>query len=183
MNKRKHSSPLALPREGSKHIGIYRVGEGRGVVDISSDEFNATNNIDGVIRIIKDEYTSIDPSLPFYTHFNLEFCGHRIGSTYALPRIIAQGHFRSHDDEVTPTLNFDNCYIATCTSVREHVPYRTLREKDFLYSMKHIKDPESLKKAILKRYQVSMPELSREQILKMGVAITTLRITGRMIPR
>lgn len=148
-------------------------------MDIDASAFNTTHNIEGVIRIPNELYDSIDGSLTRFTHFNLEFCGNRIGATYALPRILTHGYFRSEGDERPPTLSFDDIYVARCVSVREHVPYSAIHEKDFRYAMRLIGDADSLKKEMLFRYGVSMPLLTKKDIISRGVSITTLRILKR----
>jgi hypothetical protein len=84
-------------------------------------------------------------------------------------------YFRAPGNEVLPILSFTNVYTGTVIHKREHVPYKALHAEIFQYSMKHIKNVAELKKAILRRYRVSMPNLSDEEILRRGVGITTIR--------
>ena len=173
---KKHASPIAVTREGFSET--YRIREGDVLLQVNAHEFETVHHLNGIIRILNEEYDGIDRTLPFLTHFNLEFVGNRIGGRNALPRIITQGYYRAPGDEVTPILSFDNVITGVCIRMREHVPYKALRDEDFTYSMKHIKNVADLKKAILRRYRVSMPNLSDEEILNLGVAITTLRLDG-----
>lgn len=172
----KHKSPIALPR--SHGADIYRILKGDTISEVDAHEFEVAHHVDGGIRILNDEYAHIDRTLPFFTHFNLEFSGHRIGAKYVLPCIITQGYYRAPGDEVLPVLSFDDVLTGTCVSKREHVPYRALHEADFRYSMKHIQNVADLKRAILHRYSISMPNLTESEILKLGVALTTLRLEG-----
>ena len=48
------------------------------------------------------------------------------------------------------------------------------------FSFSHIKDVESLKKAIIDRYSSSMPNLSKEEILSLGISLTKLKIIGKL---
>ncbi len=169
----KHKSPIALQR--SHGPDIYRIRKGETISEIASHEFDIAHHSDGVIRILDEEYGDINRTLPFFTHFNLEFSGHRIGAKYMLPRIVKQGYYRGPEDEVLPVLSFNDVLVGTCVGVREHVPYKALREVNFLYSMKHIQDQSELKKAILRRYRVSMPNLTQEEIFNLGVSVTTLQ--------
>jgi hypothetical protein len=130
------------------------------------------------MRILEEEYMGIDSTLPYFTHFNLEFAGNPVGGRMFLPRVLTQGYFRAPGDEVLPILSFANVYTGTVTHKREHVPYKALHSEIFHYSMKHIKNVAELKKAILRRYRISMPNLSDEEILKRGVGITTIRMEG-----
>ena len=129
-----------------------------------------------LLRILNHEYASIDHRLPYFTHFNLEFGGHKIGSKVVLPRIVRRGYFRSPDDEVIPVLSFKNVYCGTVVRKREHIPYESLQSEIFKYSMKHIQNSEQLAATILERYQTSMPLLSKAEILERGVGMTTIRL-------
>lgn len=180
MSHGKHQSPVALVREGEHFHNVYRISDGDAVFDVHAHTFDSASHIDGVIRIVREEYSEIDTSLPYFTHFNLEFGGHKIGARYALPKIIERGYYRSSDDEVPPTLSFNKALVGVCVRVCEHVPYQAFRPEDFRYSMKHIQNVEQLKKAIIARYSVSMPDLSEKEILLRGVAMTILRIDGAL---
>lgn len=178
MRHHRYYSPLALPRNSIQENEQYQLIHNGDISWVSAHDFDIAHNVDGDIRILDDEYPEIDTSLKFYTHFNMEFGGHRIGKRYGLPHIIKQGYFRSQTDEVLPLCSFDNSLVATCVQVREHIPYRSLQDSNFEFSMKHIKNISDLKGAILKRYKVSLPNLSEEEILSFGVGITVLQLDG-----
>lgn len=170
-------SPIALKREGRMSECTYVILENGITTSVSALLYNAKHGVDGAIRIQKDEYEQIDTALPFYTHFNLQFCGHRIGSTYALPRILTQGYFVDDADQLPPLLSFEGALMGTCTKVQEHIPYNMITNDIFRYSMRHIQSVDELKSAILRRYKISMPSLSDEKILSLGVSITTLKFS------
>ncbi len=108
MTHGKHYSPITLKREGEKFKNIYRIKQDVYDTDVNATAFNLAHNIDGIIRVPNELYASIDSSQSRYTHFNLEFSGHRIGHTYALPRVLRHGFFRSEGDEEPPVLSFDD---------------------------------------------------------------------------
>ena len=170
----RHHSPIVLPRSYGKEF--YRLRRENGIEEIDPDIFHKRYHIDNAIRIINDEYQFIDTTLPFFTHFNMEFSGNPIGARMLLPRIVTQGYFRHNADEVLPILSLSHTLIGVVVSKREHVPYKSLYDEVFRYSMTHIKNVEQLQQAILKRYRVSMPDLSDEEILARGVGITRLRL-------
>jgi hypothetical protein len=148
-----------------------------GVVNETSAELvHAKLGFFNCLRILKEEYEGIDPLLPFFSHFNIEFAGNPIGKRYALPKILVQGYYRSDEDELPPLLSFDGMLYGMTTNVRDHIPYERLTPEDFRYSMRHIKTPEELKLAILARYRVSMPHVPLPELLTMGVAITTIKL-------
>ncbi len=174
---RLHRSPLALPRaHGPENYRIVRADGS--VYEINAHTFDIRHDFTLCIRILDEEYKDIDGTLPYFTHFNLEYAGNPIGGRAFLPRIITRGYFRATGDEVLPTCSFANIYTGTVVRKREYVPYEALHAKIFQYSMKHIKNVDELKQAILRRYRVSMPNLSDEEILKRGVGITTIRLEG-----
>lgn len=178
-NHRAHRSPLALPR--SHGPDIYRVLRNDGSIsEIDAHQFDVVHGFATCMRILEEEYSGIDITLPYFTHFNLEFAGNPVGGRMFLPRVLTQGYFRAPGDEVLPVLSFANVYVGAVIHKREHVPYKALHEEIFRYSMKHIQNVGELKKAILRRYRVSMPNLSDEEILKRGVGITVLRMDGKV---
>ena len=170
----RHASVLATKRGGAKTASTYTILEGGVTNIVSAALLDAKLGVAGSIRIRESEYDDIDPYHGYFTHFNLEFSGHRIGKRYALPKILVSGYYKSDEDELPPLLSFEGIYFSTAIKVIEHVPYKALRLEYFAHSMRHIKNEEELRRAILKRYLVSMPGLSEERILSMGVSITTL---------
>lgn len=179
--QRKHHSPLALKR--SHGPDMYRfLSEHGGIEEVDAHTFDVSRGFSGgCMRILEEEYAGINSTLKYFTHFNLEFAGNTVGAHMFLPRIIMQGYFRAPGDEVLPILSLKGVYAGTVVHKREHVPYKALRHEIFQYSMKHIQNVTELKKAILRRYRVSMPNLSEEEIIKRGVGITTIRLEGGLL--
>ena len=172
-----HHSPLALPRSAGPDLVRIKVGDGT-IEAYDAKKFADHYHVDTLIRILNGEYPFINHDLPFFTHFNMEFGGHKVGSRVLLPRILTQGYFKGEDDEVLPVLSLKNIYIGTVVKKREHIPYHALAHDVFKYSMKHIKDEKQLKEAILKRYRVSMPLVSDKEILSRGVGMTVIKLDG-----
>ena len=181
MSKARHVSPLALARSHGPDIYRIRVGKDK-IKEIEASIFHSKQHIDNAIRILDAEYAYIDTTLPFFTHFNLEMSGHSIGAKMILPRIVSQGHYRGPHDEVLPILSLKNILVGAVVSKREHLSYETLHDEIFEYSMKHIKNVDQLKRAMLRRYTVSMPDLSDAEILARGVASTTIQLEGIFHP-
>ncbi len=172
-----HHSPLALPRSAAPDV-VRLEGEGGVIEEYDAIGFTRHFGISTIVRILNDEYPYIDHDLPFLTHFNMEFGGHKPGAKVILPRILRQGYFKDDEDEVLPILSVKNVYRGTVMKKREHVPYDALLPEAFKYSMKHIKSPAELKQAILRRYGVSMPLLSDDEILARGVGMTVIKLEG-----
>ncbi|MFQ5475121.1 MAG: hypothetical protein ACE5DM_04760 [Candidatus Nanoarchaeia archaeon] len=160
------------------HNLMMRYLDGGRTASVPHKAFFRDNKIESNIRLRKEDFDSLPKDRKYLTHFNLQCANHLVGKVYALPLIVKHGHFRE-DKELPPVLSFKNCPVAECTEVRQNVPYDDLTEDDFKNSFPTIKNVDQLKKAILKRYIESMPELSEEKILSMGVAITKLKIICR----
>ncbi len=140
-----------------------------------------TLGVEGIIRIHAKDY-ALFPDGNRFTHFNLEYSGHKPGSLYVLPRILRPGYLRKNGDERPPLLDFSNCYLARCLSIREKVAYKSLLLSGFSSSLKNIKTVPDLQREILWRYTHSLPDSSSEEILERGVSITELEITGKTPP-
>lgn len=140
---------------------------------------NKEIGIKNLIRLQKKDFASIK-SQKIITHFNLEKSNHEINMVYLLPKILSSGYYISESDFLEPELDFENCYVAKCLEVRENLSYDDLSEKDFQYSFENIKNIETLKKEILFRYSKSLPNLSKEEILNLGISLTKLEILGKL---
>jgi hypothetical protein len=147
-------------------------------VSISMEEFHQKFNVDGVIRIPKQEFDLITDQMKRFTHFNIQYCAHNEGEKYVILKIDQPGFFDG-TNERQPIFN-NEIYLETkCVRVKNYIPYEELKDSDFQYSLSHIYDVASLKKAILKRYEQSLAHVSDDQKLALGVSITELEITRR----
>jgi len=151
--------------------------EGNKLFSLNKKQFYHKHRLDGIIRISKEDQQYYPKGIKYLTHFNLQYCHHMKGRIYALPVILKSGHLTSKE-EVLPILSFKGCLIAKCLSVRNNVNYNCLTKNDFKFSSRNISTVPELKRAILRRYTISMPELSAEDIISLGVSITTLKILG-----
>lgn len=172
-------SALPTKRSSDYTDGSYIYIENGITTVTGANLLDAKLGVDGSIRIRKEEYDNIETYLPYYTHFNLEYAGNRIGARYAMPRIMVQGYYRDEDDELPPLLSFENILYGVCVRKKERIPYHELTPTDFAYAMRSIKTTDDLKRLMLSRYKVSMPNLLPEEILKLGVSVTTLRLDAR----
>ena len=173
--------PQYLKRSSTLTDLNYVLFEDGLTVTVRCNLYHAKIGVDNAIRIRKEEYDDIDIYLQYFTHFNLEYGGMKIGQKYALPKILVQGYYKSDEDELPPLLSFEDFLIGTCVRVKENVAYDELTAVDFEYSMRSIRSPKDLQNAILRRYRVSMPLLSDQEIIKMGVSVTTLRFERRSV--
>lgn len=150
----------------------------KGVIKkVSRKTFFEKHFVDKMLRLRQEEFENIREGVFYFTHFNLQYTDHFVGEVFALPLIVTPGYYNSKT-EVLPILCFEDCFVGKCVGVRNNIVYDDLCEEDFKFSVAHIKTVEQLKKAILNRYSQSMPELSTEKIISLGVAITTLKLIG-----
>jgi len=140
------------------------------------DQEEFLNNIwvDGIIRIQKNEWDFIDRAQNIIDHFNLQVSYHKAWKKYALIKI-NKPWFYTKEKEQLPDLSWKDIIITECIMVKEKLSYDDLKDYNFTYSFKNIKSIDELKKAIIARYSISMPELSNEEILEKWVSLTRLQ--------
>ena len=133
------------------------------------------HHVNGIIRIHHQEIVNLLPSQTKLTHFNLEISHHKPGLSYGLATILKPGFYKQCGEEQLPLLARQCTVQATCYEVLEQVAYTELTDEDFTHSFAHIKTVSELQNVILQRYTQSLPDLSPEKILSLGVAITRLQ--------
>jgi len=157
-------------------ILVYQDGE---EVRVSKKKITEKLGVVSMIRIPDSEYESIDSSKEYFAHFNLAHAEHETGSLYALPRILRNGKLDGIE-ETPPLLSFENIYIAECMEVEYDLPYEKLKQRHFIFSMNGIKDTESLKDIIVRRYSLSRPNYNKEELLAKGVTFTLLKFIKKI---
>jgi len=150
------------------------------IIEVNKKKFDSKNNIEGVIRIHEKDYPFIPSDTPYFTHFNLQNSRNIINEIYALPKIIKPGYFNKNGKEVLPILSFENCYIGKCISIDEEINYNKITLDHFKYSLTNIQSVKELKKEIIFRYSISMPDLTEKEIITLGVAITNIKIISKL---
>ncbi len=144
------------------------------IASLNIKKFLEKYNVYSIIRIQKEDFIFLKTKPKILTHFNLQFTNHQKGKKYALLLIIKPGSFDKKKD-TPPILSLENIYVAECIETRNNINYDQLNKEDFRYSFPNIKNVEQLKKVIVKRYNQSMKDLSKEKILSLGVGITKLK--------
>ena len=164
-------------RETNDSLKLRYFEDGK-IKEMTHEDFNTSLRVEGSIRIHKKDFKLLPQHQKILTHFNLEVCYHKVGKMYALPIILERGYLKKNGEELTPLLDISNCKLSRCIDVKEYVKYDELSEEDFKFSFPHIKSIEDLKKEILWRYSQSLPDHSNEELLELGVSITTLELMG-----
>ena len=166
-------------RKRSFHPDELLIKFGKQIKYSNLKEFLQKHEVDGIIRIREEDFVFLETNLEFLTHFNLQSTGHKKGKIYALSLIVKQGFFDGKK-EVSPILSFEKYFIAECLEVKNKFKYEDLKQEDFEYCFPNIQNVAQLKKVIVKRYSESMPNLSQQKILSMGIAITKLKIIKKI---
>jgi len=161
-----------------RNLNIVRVQNGADVTDVSVETMFHLYGIDNIIRIRETEFTRIQRHREYLTHFNLQCCHHFVGRRYGVV-LISQPGYLDGENEILPVLRLQPMIIGECIEVRNNEDYEDIGDDDFMFSFDHIKSVDSLKKVILKRYRESMPLLSPDRILSLGVSVTKLKIISQ----
>lgn len=154
---------------------LIRIEKSKGERYIDPKNIFKKLGVVGFIRIQENEFEKIDIRKKFFAHFNLEQTGHKVGKKYALVRTLRHGSYGANvKTEEPPLLSLDKIYIAKCVQVENFISYSSLNLKYFEHSLKEIKDPKSLQKAIIDRYKESRKDLTQREIVNKGVGFTLL---------
>ena len=152
--------------------------KGKSIISENIDVFLKKYNVHLTISISLSDFKLIKKNMNRYTHFNIQYTGHKPGKHYLLVKIHKRGYF----DGITfkqPIYNNNNFILAKCLSTQNYIDYVDLKEKVFEHSLSNIKNINALKKAIKRRYKKSLAHLSDAEKLSLGVAITELKIIKR----
>jgi transketolase len=133
-------------------------------------KFQKEHKVDGIIRISKDDfdYFLLEDKI---THFNLENSNHKKGAVYLVLKILRNGSLNK-SKEVLPLLDLKSKIKFKCVFVKEKIAYKSLKQNSFEFSKQ--KSVDELKKSIVKNYSISLPEVSKEDLSKLGVSMTIL---------
>ena len=137
---------------------------------VKKDEFLKKHSADGIIRIRQDDFNFFSKN-DFVTHFNLEKSNHKKEKTYLVMKIKKPGFFTDKKEQL-PVLESKNMLKFICTNVKENTDYKQISKDNFKNS--YVNSVDSLKNKITKNYSTSLPSISKQELLKRGVSITSL---------
>ena len=152
--------------------------KGKNIISENIGVFLKKYNAHHGIQILHSDFKLIKKNMNRFTHFNIQNTGHKPGKNYLIMKIHKRGYF----DGITfkqPIYNSNNFILAKCLSAQNNIDYVDLKEKVFEHSLSNIKNINTLKKAIKRRYKKSLAHLSDTEKLSLGVAITELKIIKR----
>ena len=171
MKKRLNRYPTKLKK-------IY-FRKGKNIISENIDVFLKKYNVHLTISILHSDFKLIKKNMNRFTHFNIQYAGHKPGKNYLIMKIHKRGYF----DGITfkqPIYDSNNFILAKCLSAQNNIDYIDLKKKDFEHSLSNIKNINTLKKAIKRRYKKSLAHLTDTEKLSLGVAITELKIIKRL---
>ena len=152
--------------------------KGKNIISENTGVFLKKYNVHLCIQILHSDFKLIKKNMIRFTHFNIQNTVHKPGRNYLIVKIDKRGYF----DGTTykqPILSSNNFILAKCLAVQNNIDYVDLKEKVFEHSLSNIKNINTLKKAIKRRYKKSLSHLSDTEKLSLGVAITELKIIKR----
>ena len=152
--------------------------KGKNIISKNKDVFLKKYNVHHCIKILRSDFKLIKKNMNRFTHFNIQYSEHKPGKNYLIMKIHKRGYF----DGITfkqPIYNSNNFILAKCLSAQNNIDYIDLKKKDFEHSLSNIKNINTLKKAIKRRYKKSLAHFSDTEKLSLGVAITELKIIKR----
>ena len=152
--------------------------KGKNIISENENVFHKKYNIHFVIKLLHPDFRLIKKNMIRLTHFNIQYTDHKSGENYLIARIYKQGYF----DGITtkdPILDSNNFIFTKCLSVQNNIRYVDLKKKVFAHSLSNIKNINSLKKAIKRRYKKSLAHLSDNEKISLGIGITELKIIKR----
>jgi len=157
---------------GGNTILVFR--DGKEVLE-KRDKLLAYLGVDGIIRIRENEYREIDTAKKYFAHFNLECTNHEVDKKYIFGKIIRAGSYNvTNGMEILPLISLENAYTVKCLDAKNYLTYKDITPEYFLYSLPSIQNVNELKSIIFARYSESLPNLSKEEIEKLGVGYTLL---------
>ena len=167
------------PKNWAKTYSKIYLRKGKNFISKNLNVFLKKYNVHSFIRILPLDFKLIKKNINRFTHFNIQNTINKPGKNYLIIRIHKQGYY----DGITykqPILGSSNFILAKCLSVQNNIDYVNLKKNVFKYSSSNIKNIDTLKKAIKRRYKKTLTHLSDTEKLSLGVAITELKIIKRL---
>ena len=152
--------------------------KGKNIISRNRSIFCKKYNVHCDIKILRSDFKLIKKNMNRFTHFNIQNSIHKPGKNYLIIKIHKQGYFDGTTYKHS-ILDSNNFIFAKCLSVKNNIDYVNLKEKVFKYSLSNIKNINTLKKAVKRRYKKTLSHLSDTEKLSLGIAITELKIIKR----
>ncbi len=162
-----------LPLSTASHVGVV-AGAGERVT--RTEDLLRRLKVDGLIRLHAADFRLLAGAGPMFTHFNLESTSNTAGCRYAILPIVKPGRRLPNGREVLPVVDPTYFRMGTCVETIQRVALTAVTAEHFAESLPTIKTSESLRSALLKRYTGMFPNLTEDDIVARGCALTRLRL-------
>lgn len=149
--------------------------KGKKIISQNVTTFLKKNNVNRIIRLQKKDFNLLKKNKIKYTHFNIKKTVHKKGDKCLIVKIIKPGFFNGKISKQPIFSSFETIY-AKCLSSKNNLKYNKIKNSNFKYSLKNIKNIEDLKKAMIRRYKKSLFHMNNKEKLSLGVGITDLKI-------
>ena len=173
----KKFNPHTFNRYPKKLKKIY-FKKGKNIICENSNVFLKRNNVHRVIHLLHQDFKLIKKNMNKFTHFNIQDTSHERGKNYLIIKINKGGYYDGTTYKQC-ILDSNNFILVKCLFAKNNIDYVDLKEKVFKHSLNNIKNVNTLKKAIKRRYKETLAHLSDAEKLSLGVAITELKIIKR----
>ena len=161
-------------------LGEIYFRKGKNIISKNRAVFLKKYNVHHIIQILRSDFKLIKKNMNRFTHFNIQYTAHKPGKNYLIMKIHKRGYFNGSTSTYKDAiLDSNNFILAKCLSAQNNIDYVDLKEKVFEHSLSNIKNINTLKKAIKRRYKKTLVHLSDVEKLSLGVAITELKIIKR----
>lgn len=172
---------LSKKYDRNRKINFLLFSYKKKIIKINYKKFLKDQNIHDLIKFPRNEFKYLNNKSKFLTHFNIHKTVHKKGKKYLIIKIYKKGYLFNKKYE-HPILDGKKFILTKCLSSKNYVKYKDLKKKDFKFSIKTIKNVENLKKRILLRYKLTMGNISKNDKLGLGVAITKLKFLKTVSP-
>ncbi len=162
-----------LPLSSATRVGVLEGAEER-VIDTA--ELWRHFQVDALIRLHEDDFTSLACAGPMLVHFNLGFTTNQVGCRYAILPIVRPGRRLDDGREVLPVLDPARYRLGLCIQIIQHLPIEAVTTAQFAESLPTIRTAGSLRSALVQRYSGMFPGLSDDAMLARGCAVTRLQL-------
>lgn len=160
-------------RSSETHV---RLLQGGAEAVVSMEAFRRRFDVDGLVRLHRDEFDLIDADRRFLVHFNLGLTSNGVGRIYAVVPITRAGHRRADGREVLPVVDLTHRRIGTCIGLRRCVPLHAVTAEDFSHSLPNIRSVRELETAFLSRYEGMFPASVLREMIGTGCTVTRLQL-------
>jgi hypothetical protein len=139
---------------------------------ISFDEFCSRLGVEGWVRLHPGDYADLATLNAEFVHFNLEVTDNTVGKRYAVVPILRPGKRLADGREQLPVVDTSGYRIAICVEVIQRLPVDRVTDEQFRHSLPSIRSTADLRKALISRYAPMLPNISTDDLLARGTAVS-----------